>query len=842
MTTTLRPRRAARLALFASVAALSLIAPAAGRTSRPPERVTTTPHLDEHEVILRRTRHGVVHVTAGGYRGAGFGVAYAYTEDNRCLLARRIEEVNGRLAAQLGADALVRNEVHDVTYTALQSDHYFRGWFDIEAIRGGFAAGAGDVRELARGYADGVNRFRADHPLLPPCEVEFTGPVTIDDVYRMWVATAGVASGDLASGLLPLSAPGSALGAFPSTASNAAGGRSGPSALRLRHAAAGSNAWAIGREATRKGNSVHLYNPHFPWSGIQRLYMIHVTVPGRLDVMGATLGGFPIPLSGFTRDVAWGLTFSTAARWTLAELALEGGPTTYRTDGVLQTITAEHLEIPVRGEPEPRVVPFFRAGGHPLLDADPFFFGWWDDPSNPGRAYAAHDVNADNTRIVEQFLRIAQARNVHELRDQLAAIQGVPWSYVVASDADGAVFFGDVSAVPGVSTFDVLNCVVSPVGAFYLPQGIVVLDGTRSACSWSDRMAASDQPQVIRTDYVANSNNTYELPNAAVRLTGFSPVLGIENVPGLFENPLALRPALGLRMIGDRLAGRDGLGKPGFTSALARRVFFQARNLGAELLVDGIVDDCRAHPTGEHAGATIDLSGVCEALARWDRRNTIESRGAVVFRGLWMALAESVGSHDLLFATPASIDAPLTTPSGYTADPLVRTAVRNALARVASMLEARGISPSVRWGEVNAVQTPVRTFPMPGGQGQEGIFDATVSGDAFYSFDGWSETLAGADPARLYGASYLQVVTLGPKGPSASGLLPYGQATEPSSPWYLDQVQRWSRNDWMRLRLGDSRSPVPTFVLPFTEAEIAADSTGTVGRFHVPPSRATDTR
>ncbi len=230
------------------------------------------------------------------------------------------------------------------------------------------------------------------------------------------------------------------------------------------------------------------------------------------------------------------------------------------------------------------------------------------DPNNPGRAYAAHDVNSDNTRIVEQFLRVAQAKDVHELQQQLEEIQGIPWSYVIASNSQGEVYFGDVSAVPNISTTDIGNCVVSAVGAFHLPHGIIVLDGTRNECNWTGLMPVSDSPQTVRTDYVANSNNTYELPNLEQRLTGFSPILGNEG------EALDLRANLGLQMISDRLNGNDRLGKAGFTLKKAKKVFFKSRNRAGELLVDGIVEDCKMNPSGEYNKQQVDLRKVCSCI------------------------------------------------------------------------------------------------------------------------------------------------------------------------------------------------------------------------------------
>ena len=361
---------------------------------------------------LQRTTHGVVHVRAEDYFGLGYGVGYAYTEDNRCLLAFRIEEVQGRLAAQLGADAPVTNAVHDTTVSALQSDRFYRGWFDDAAIEAGFTAGAPEVLQLAEGYAAGVNRYLDDHPERAPCPIELGAAVTPQDLFRLWVAAATVGSGE---SIIALAAQAPPDAAAPPPVDPP---WRGPPDARPP---VGSNAWAIGRDATREGASLHLYNPHFPWAGSQRLYLVHATIPGELDVMGAALGGFPLPAAGFTRDLAWGLTFSNAARYTVAELALADDPLSYTVDDAIEPIEVEMLSIEVAGEPAPRSVPFYRAQSRPVIDAPSFFMPW-----TLASAFAVRDVNANNTRLVEQLLRIAQASSVLELQQTLADLQGNP--------------------------------------------------------------------------------------------------------------------------------------------------------------------------------------------------------------------------------------------------------------------------------------------------------------------------------------------------------------------------------------------------------------------------------
>lgn len=735
-------------------------------------------------VSVRRTTHGVLHVTASDGYGLGYGVGYAYTEDNRCLLQWRLAEVTGTLASQIGADGDVLLAVHGITYPALDSDRFWRGWLNDEAIEAGFLAGSEEVRAMAEGYAAGINRFLDDHPELPPCEVNLAGPVTAQQVYRAWVGTAEVASGEVLAAYLADRSPASARSA-----------RSLPAWPTGRPF--GSNAWAIGADGVTEGSAVHLYNPHFPWEGIHRVFMVHLTIPGDLDVMGAALGGMPVPVVGFNQDVAWGLTFSSAARFTVAELSLvPGDPLRYTVGDATRLITEEVLSIDVAGEEAPREVSFFRAEDGPILDAAAYLMGW-----TTNTAFAVHDVNADNTRFVEQMLGLARAASVHDVQASLAAIQGVPWSYTVAADSSGEVFFGDVSNVPAVSSDMVSRC-STPTSAFLRPFGIFVLDGADPDCGWAGRMAAEDQPWVIRSDYVANSNNTHDLPNVASPLLGYSSIFGAEG------GALALRPAGGLVSLHRRLDGTDGLGAPGFTGPLARQVFALETNHAARIVSDVIVDECQSNPTGTWDGVEVDLTAACAALAGWDHGHRVESVGALVFATMWEALEDS-GSATAVFAVPASWEDPLGTPAGLTKDPAVLEDVRAALARATLTLAEHGLSPESPWGAGNVVVGPSGPLGMPGGSGAQGLFDVIENGQAYGTWAGWVDTLSGVPANKLFGASYLHVVSLGPSGPSAEGVLAYSQATEPTSPWYHDQLADWSAGVWMEF--------------PFTEAEISAD-------------------
>ena len=55
---------------------------------------------------------------------------------------------------------------------------------------------------------------------------------------------------------------------------------------------------ALGKESTAGGHGLLLGNPHFPWDGPERFYQAQLTLPGKVNVSGASLFGVPLILIG----------------------------------------------------------------------------------------------------------------------------------------------------------------------------------------------------------------------------------------------------------------------------------------------------------------------------------------------------------------------------------------------------------------------------------------------------------------------------------------------------------------------------------------------------------------
>jgi acyl-homoserine-lactone acylase len=90
-------------------------------------------------------------------------------------------------------------------------------------------------------------------------------------------------------------------------------------------------------------------NPHFPWEGELRFWESHLTIPGELNVYGASLIGLAGVQIGFNEHVAWTHTVATGARVTAYKLDLVAGdPTSYLYDGAARPMTPHDFTVQVR--------------------------------------------------------------------------------------------------------------------------------------------------------------------------------------------------------------------------------------------------------------------------------------------------------------------------------------------------------------------------------------------------------------------------------------------------------------------------------------------------------------
>lgn len=778
-----RKRRAGAI----TVAAMAMIATSASRASSPASDIATIDWTD----------HGIPHVRASSFRGLGYGYGYAAASLDVCGIASMAMTFSGERAEYLGAEGtdLVRllgrrpipNVEQDLVRRLLVDDN------SVAEMRSSLSP---DLRDLVDGYAQGINRYVSDEGVdhLPQaCRGTGRVPrVSGDDILRRVAGMAGL----LGSGLLLQEI----YDAVPPSSPASASPPSPDAATALPHMSAGSNAYAFGRAMTG-GGGLLLGNPHFFWDGPDRFIEAHLTIPGRYDVMGASLLGMPLIMIGFNQSLAWSHTVSTDKRGAVYVLKLDPrDPTRYLVDGRSEAMTQRQIAVAVRGADghlSERRHTFWLTRFGPVI-AGPAM------PWTADRAFAISDANETNTRLLQQWLEIGRSGDVDALRRSLKTTLGLPWVNTVAADSKGRTLYADLSVAPALSSSDLTRCTVAvhlPVARF-----VATLDGSTSGCDWrggarrgrSKILSGEARPSLVRADYVENSNGSYWLANPQHPLEGYSPIVGPERTVLNFRT----------RQAHLQVTGWNGTSRR-ITPEALKALLHADSSLQADLVVPALVAACRARPQVSVAAEAVSLSAACDVLARWDRRFDVTSKGAHLF-ALFVARARLPGSEDLadnpaLWKIRFDPARPLDTPRDFDASsPLVLT----ALAQAVNALGDAGVPLDASLGEVQFVTRGGVRWPLSGGATFSAMSGTLRKGVGF------TEPI---NPSN----SYIQVVSFGPRGPVADAVLASSQSGDPASPLYWDQTKLYSQKRWVRL--------------PFTQAAIAVNRLGRRVVLHLEP-------
>lgn len=762
-------------------------------------------------VEIRRTTDGIPHILAGNWRSLGYGYGYAQAEDALCTLAEAFVTFEGRRSYFFGAEEKPHADSTFGRPRNLELDVFFRAFAGGPVITEYRRQQPEELNELIDGFAAGYNRYlllartsvhaRREHACVWQAWVR---KITANDIFRRMVA-ASLAAGY--AKFIP-----EIVNASPEAARVAGSSESVP-ALPRRLASAvggqpglGSNVIAFGRQATGEAGAVLFGNPHWYWMGPDRFYQAHLTIPGRVNVAGVSFLGIPVIMIGFNDRVAWSHTVSKARRFGVFELELTAGDrTAYRYDGETEAMKAIPFSIETRGaDGETLQVSrtLYRTRFGPVVDLGAYSadLGWRDE-----RAYAIRDVNADNFRIFRTFFFWNQARSL----DDFVAIQrreaGIPWANTVAiARGDGRVWYGDVGAVPNVPDGLRKACTTKLGQAFaQVDKWAPLLDGSRAECDWAadaravhtGAMAADGQPGLFREDYVANMNDSYWLSSPRRPLEGYPQTLGGE------------REALSLRgRLGHRLAQEILDEAPLTSSKLSQRLrqqMLDARAYSAELFKAQVLDRVCASGSVEVAQDAlteqtfipprrVDLSPACKVLRHWNNKANIQDRGAHLWDAFWNRVSQIPSSE--LFRVPFSPNSPLDTPGDLnTDDPRVAQALGAAILAAS----ANGLALDAPRGSYLRVDTARERVPLYGGCPEIGYFTVLCGEEDEYGADG-----------RLFGNSYLQVVSFGAEGVEPYTLLTHGER-ESDLDGARDALRRYAEKRWLRF--------------PFTEAKIRRD-------------------
>lgn len=770
-----------------AAALLALALGGCGKGGDPAQPTPAPQPKSQFSAEVARTSYGVAHIRAGDFKSLGYGLAYAYAQDNVCMFADSLLTVRGERSRFFGGH-LPATAPKNGEYGAASdfmnlnnedSDFFFKGYLDIDQLRAGYASGSREARDMLAGYAAGYNRYLRDYAGRLPAacsDAPWVRPISVDDMYLVLAEKALHASGQV----------------FAREIVDGARGTATLESLGIRHRIAklntsfvkerlakltaeqlGSNALGVGKDMTVDGRGILLGSPHYPWTSTDRFYQVHLTVPGRYDAMGVILGGIPAVVIGFNRDIAWTHTVTTAAHFTTFRLALDvrdASGTTYMADGVPVRMTSKNVRVDSLqpdGTLRSRSKKFyFSRQGAVIVKPDAGLT--WSSTA----VHVLADPNRNNTRLMEQWIGIGSARSVTELKGMLERTIGLPWVNTIAADRDGNTLFADASVVPNVPLEKLASdCLVMPA--------LLMLNGSRRECDWSAGHVApsgiispADGPWMMRADYVGNSNDSYWLTNARSLLNGPAP-FGYSPLYGPTAIEQKLRTRIGFKQFEETLARKARVDIDDLQQlAFANRVY------AAELVLPQLLSACFASNDGA-------LMNPCNALASWDRRADLDSRGAVLFREFWN-LAAFIPDK---WAVPFDPQDPVNTPRGLKSTAVVPMLA--ALKVAAHTLTGLNIPLDGRLGDYQAETRNGVRIPIHGAIG-----DIDGSYNSIHMRSG-----LGPQGYRdvAWGTSYIQAVTFDDAGPVARGLLLYGQSVDPASPHYADQLPLYSQKRWPSL-------------------------------------------
>jgi len=435
----------------------------------------------------------------------------------------------------------------------------------------------------------------------------------------------------------------------------------------------GSNTWAIGPSHSASHKAMLLINPHLAWGETFYRYMeVHLSAPD-YDLYGAPQIGFPVPVVGFNPRTGWGRTVNTIDTVDFYRLTVRNGE--YEFDGKMLPFEKQTKVIKVKqtdGSFHDVVVEIRRSVHGPVV-----FEG-------QGLTVAMRVAGLDRPKMLEQWFRMGEAKNLEEFKNALRMMSVPMWNANYA-DADGHIMLVFDGLVPKRS-----------MGDWAYWQKIV--PGDTSATLWKDYLSFDELPKSIDPPSGFNQNTneppwTTTLPplDASKYPSYVSP--GIDSAP-------SFRTLRSLHMLTqDKLISYE-------------KLLADKHSTRMEIADDVLPDLLKAASASNDA----DVKAAAEVLSKWDHNTNSDSRGAVLFQGF--VNEHFKGAYDPLLRVRWNPSAPLNSAYGL-ANP--DEALKH-LATAAQTCRKLYGSLDVPWGDVYRFASGNADVPGNGADGSVGVF------------------------------------------------------------------------------------------------------------------------
>jgi acyl-homoserine-lactone acylase len=566
-------------------------------------------------VVIRRDEYGVPHIQADTEEAAALAHGYAVAEDHGEQLARAFLRARGTQASVFGSAFVDQDiRVHTLRIPEIAAERFRELPPFMQAI----------VNAYAAGYNRYLTRNRA---AMPAWATPATGVDVLAHCRTLLLL-------DFALDLRP----------WNDTRT--------PSASTM---------WAIAPSLSQSHHAMLMANPHLPWSGPNVLHEVHITVPGVINISGATFIGMPVVTIGFNEVLGWSHTVNQFDADDVYQLTLDAAHANYKYDGRWLPLQTQPFDIEVKTDSGVQKYRQTAQWSHygPIIRVE----------GDKAFAFKSPSLNAVN--FLTQYNAMGKATS---LQTFVAAVnmQQLPTFNLAYADRGGNIWYLFNGRIP-----------IRPAG--YDWANTVPGDTDRS--EWFAVRPISELPQLLnpKSGYVQNSNDAPWYAN--------------------LEQTIDRKPfADYLRLDGVTWRGEESL-----------KILSTQKSLTLERLIDHkfdstvvIADRIKSELLAALAGDARWREAV-RVLQTWD--NTLEpaSRGGVLFDLWWNEYSRSVPRP---FKTPLSAANPIGTPAGLFD---VSKAVE-ALGRVVTGMTNAVGTLDIAWGDVHRVTRGTLDLPLGGSE------------------------------------------------------------------------------------------------------------------------------
>ncbi|WP_184716603.1 acylase [Caulobacter sp.] len=504
----------------------------------------------------------------------------------------------------------------------------------------------------------------------------------------------------------------------------------------------GSNSWAVSPKKTADGNALLLQNPHLPWgTGYFIYYEAHLTGPN-FEVYGATQVGLPIIRFAFNQQMGITNTVNSMVGATNYKLTLKDDG--YVFDGKVLPFKSQGLTYRVRqadGTLATKPLTIRSTVHGPVFDR------------KDGSKVAVRVAGLDRPKMLEQYFDMVTAPNFKAFESAMKRLQ-VPTFNIMYADRDGHIDYTFNGIAPKRSEGD-LN--------FW--SGLVPGDSSRYL--WTDTHPFEDLPRV--TDpvggFVQNANDPPWVASWPVTMKP-------DDYPKYLapRTPESFRAQNAVKL----MAENDKISLDRFKQLKLSTNALMADRVLPELVPAALKDK------------DPEVQAAARLLAGWDRNFTAESRAGLLFEEWAKLFAGPTFAGQGGYAIPWTEQRPISTPYGLK-DPAaaveqLRTAIANTKKKYGAI--------DRRFGDASRFILDGVDVPGTGGFGNLGAFRVIT----------WSEPDAKGIRTPNHGETWVAMIEFSTPV-KAYGLMSYGNARQPGTTHYSDQLDMLSKDQFRELWL-----------------------------------------